>query len=285
MLGFPIVDTHLHLWDPGNISYPWIADIAILNRPYLLPDYVRTCGPHEVERMVFLQCEADYSQYKEEADWVSALAQDDPRIEGMVPWAPLEKGEEARDALAELAENKLVKGIRRIIQFEADPAWCLQSGYVAGVRLLPEFGLHCEICIKGADQTANTIELIKRCPEVTFILDHVGKPYIDKGELEPWKTHIAQLAALPHVWCKMSGLVVEADMPNWTPEDLRPYVRHVLESFGFDRVMFGGDWPVVVQAAELHRWIDTLDQLTADDSDAERRKLFHDNAIAFYRLA
>jgi L-fuconolactonase len=119
---------------------------------------------------------------------------------------------------------------------------------------------------------------------VRFIVDHIGKPFIHEKQLEPWKTHIRELAAMPNVWCKMSGLVIEADHAKWTPDDLRPYVEHVLDCFGMNRVMFGGDWPVIVQAATIPQWIDALDSLTAGYSRGERMALFHDNATAFYRL-
>lgn len=284
MLDFPIIDTHLHLWDLQRISYPWLADIPVLNKTYLLAEYNQACKKHQVDKMVFLQCEADCNQYKDEADWVSGIAQNEPRIQGIVPWAPLEHGKAARDAVAKLAQNPLVKGIRRIIQFESNPAWCLQPDFVAGVQMLSEFDLHFEICIKGAQQTENTLELVRRCPDVKFILNHIGKPHINVGELRPWQDHILQFASMTNVWCKMSGLVVEADMANWTADDLRPYVNHVLNCFDFDRVMFGGDWPVVVQAAELHRWIDVLDEITTDRSDFQRRQLFRETASQFYRL-
>lgn len=284
MIDFPVIDTHLHVWDPGRLHYPWLSSVPLLNQPYLLDDYDRARGPVPVERMVFIQCEVDPAQYRQEAEWVTALAGRDPRVAGIVPWAPLEKGEGARAEVAALAANGLVKGIRRIIQFEPDPGFCLRPQFVEGVGLLAEFGLSFDLCVKGAEQTANAIELVRRCPDVRFVVDHIGKPFIKDRQLEPWAGHLRELAAMPNVWCKMSGLVVEADHAAWRPEDLRPYVDHVLECFGFGRVMFGGDWPVILQAAELPRWVDALDRATADRATDERRKLFRDNAIEFYRL-
>jgi L-fuconolactonase len=285
MVDFPIVDTHLHLWDPKYLRYPWLDAIALLNKPYLLADYRRACGPVQVEKMVFLQCEVEFSQFQEEADWVTLLAQkEDARIAGLVPWAPLELGDGARPALEKLAANPLVKGIRRIIQFEPDPQFCLRPDFVRGVQALPAYGLHFEICIDYT-QFANTIKLVQQCPNVTFILDHIGKPNIKDHVLEPWKQEMVLLAELPNVWCKMSGLVTEADHKHWTREDLRPYIDHVLDTFGFDRTMYGGDWPVAYQAAEYPRWVETLAWAVAGCTDAEQRKLFRENALKFYRLA
>jgi L-fuconolactonase len=200
-----------------------------------------------------------------------------------VPWAPLEEGDAARPALERLVREPLVKGIRRIIQFEPDPEFCLRPGFVRGVQLLAEFGLHFEICITHA-QMENTIRMVRQCPGVRFILDHIGKPDIRAHVIEPWATHLGTLAAMPNVWCKMSGLVSEADHDGWTREDLEPYVDRVIDCFGFDRVMFGGDWPVATLATDYPRWVETLRWAVQGCSDAELRRLFRDNAISFYRL-
>jgi L-fuconolactonase len=283
MPNFPIVDTHLHIWNPRYLRYPWLDDIPLLNKPYLLEDYNKATGPVEVERMVFLQCECEPSQFMQEAAWVTEQAQIDPRIQGIVPWAPLEQGDAARVHLETLARNPLIKGVRRIIQFEPDPEFCLQPDFVRGVQALADYGLSFDICIHEG-QMANTVKMVAQCPDVQFILDHIGKPQIRNHLMEPWRTELTKLAAFPNVWCKMSGLVTEADHKQWTPQDLRPYIDHVMETFGFDRVMYGGDWPVAYQATEYPRWVSTLEEAVSGASEAELRKLFHGNAIAFYRL-
>lgn len=283
MPSFPIVDTHLHLWDPGNLSYTWIEEVPLLNKPYLLSHYQTACGPVDVDKMVFLQCECDSSQFVEEARWVASLAKGDPRIQGIVPWAPLEKGDRARDALEALTAVPGVKGVRRIIQFEEDIEFCLRPDFVRGVQLLEAFDLHFEICIFH-NQMANTIKMVRQCPNVRFILDHIGKPDIKSRLLGPWKTEVSALAEMPNVWCKMSGLATEADVENWTRDDLKPYIDHILDVFGFDRTMYGGDWPVATQATEYPRWVETLEWAVAGCSETEQHNLFRENAIRFYRL-
>ena len=151
------------------------------------------------------------------------------------------------------------------------------------MQLLPEYGLSFDICINHR-QLAAAVELVRRCPETSFILDHVGKPNIAGRELDPWRAQIEDLASCPNVVCKVSGLVTEADPRAWTPDDLAPYVAHVLGAFGEDRVVFGGDWPVVLLAASYRRWVETLDALTADLSAEAKRKLWAENARRFYRL-
>lgn len=283
MPNFPIVDTHLHIWDLKRLRYPWLANVPKLNRDHLIDEYRRVCGPVQVAKMVFLQCECDFAQFQEEADWVTEIAAVDPRIRGIVPWAPLEKGDAAQPALARLAANPLIKGIRRIIQFEADPEFCLQPGFVRGVQLLPRHGLSFDICINHT-QMANTLRLVRQCPNVRFIVDHIAKPDIKAGLLDPWRQHLREFAALPNVWCKLSGLVTEADLKNWTPADLRPYIDHVVDCFGFDRILFGGDWPVASQATDYPRWVATLDDALKGCSPDELHKVYVRNAEQFYRV-
>jgi L-fuconolactonase len=254
-----------------------------LNRNHLIEDYHVACGTVQVEKMEFLQCECDPSQFQEESDWVTEVSRVDPRIRGIVPWAPLEKGDAAEEAVARLASNPLVKGIRRIIQFEPDPEFCLRPDFVRGVQLLPRHGLNFDICINHT-QLANTLKFVRHCPEVRFIMDHIAKPDIKSGLLDPWRAEMRELASMPNVWCKLSGLATEADHANWTAADLRPYIEHVINCFGFDRVVFGGDWPVSTQATDYPRWVATVDDSLKGASADELQRLYVRNAEAFYRL-
>jgi L-fuconolactonase len=284
-LNFPIVDTHLHLWDPTHFRMTWLDGNPLLNKRYALDEYREHTAGIDIEAMVYLQTEVETPYALLEARWVAERSAEDARLKGIVPWAPLEYGERARaflDALVEI--GRLIKGVRRIIQFEPDPDFCLRPDFVRGVQILPEYGLTFDICINHK-QLANTIELVRRCPNTTFILDHIGKPDIKNHLLDPWRREIKTLSGLPNVWCKMSGLVTEADQQHWTRDDLRPYIDHVLECFGFERTAFGGDWPVAYQAAPYGVWVDTLLWATTGCSQDELRRLFHANGQAFYRLS
>ena len=284
MLDFPIVDTHVHVWNVDRIDYPWLSDVPQLNKSHLPEDYTQACGAVEVEKIIFLQAEARPEQYKKETQWVTELAKNDPRLQGIVSWAPLERGEAVQSDLEELARNPLVKGIRRIIQFEDDIEFCLQSDFLCGVKLLPQFGFHFEICINHL-QLENVLKLVSQCPEVLFNLNHIGKPDIKNRQLEPWKTNLRHLSDFENVTCKMSGLVTEADVTNWTPQDLKPYIDHVLDCFGFERTFYGGDWPVVNLASDYVQWVETLEQALSGCSEDELRNLFARNADSFYRLS
>ena len=176
-----------------------------------------------------------------------------------------------------------VKAVRRLIEFEPDVDFCLQPGFVEGVKLLAKYDLSFDICVKHF-QLANAVELVRRCPDVRFVLDHIGKPPIRAGQFDPWRDDLRALAALPNVCCKISGVVTEADHDNWSREQLRPYLDHAIDAFGIDRVMFGSDWPVSELTHRYEEWVDIVEWTMSGSSEGEMRKLFRDNAISFYRL-
>jgi len=282
MPNFPIVDTHLHLWDTEQFHYAWLQNFPTINRPLLLPDFNAACATVAVDTMVFVQCDTHFSQGMDETRWVASLASEDKRIQGIVAFAPLEQGHEVRSYLEELCRIPLVKGVRRLIQSE-DLEFCLSPDFLQGLQLLPEFDLSFDICIYHP-QMANIIKMVQKCPQVRFMLDHFGKPDIKNQLLEPWKTEIRELAAFPNVYCKVSGLVTEADHQNWTKEDLQPYIAHVIECFGWERVVYGSDWPVSKLATEYPDWVEALEWTVQGCTESQRRKLFRENALRFYRL-
>jgi L-fuconolactonase len=281
---FPIVDAHLHLWDPSHFRMPWLDGNPVLDRTYGLAEYRQHTAGVDIAAMVYLQVEVEPAYGLLEAQWVTDRAREDDRIQAIVAWAPLEYGEQARAYLdALVAISPRVKGVRRLIQSEPDDDFCVQPRFVRGVRLLAEYGLSFDLCIYHR-HLPNAIRLVSQCPNVSFILDHIAKPNIKDQVLDPWRGQLRDLAAFPNIICKLSGMVTEADHQKWTPADLAPYAEHVVESFGEDRIAFGGDWPVAFQAATYPRWVATLDGLTAGLSPAAKRKLWSDNARRFYRI-
>lgn len=283
MPDFPIIDTHLHLWDLERLNYPWLMKSRTLKRNFLIEDFRAACGRVQVAKMVFVQCDCVPEQAVAEAEWVASVGKVDTRLRGIVARASLEKGEAAQEQVAKLAEIPLVKGVRRLIQGEADPEFCVRPDFVRGVQMLHAHGLSFDLCLK-APQLAATITLVKQCPDVQFVLDHIGKPDIKAGKLDPWRAELRELSRLENVWCKISGMATEADWAKWTTEDLRPYIEHVIACFGFDRAMFGGDWPVSTQATTYPRWVDTVDEVLRGCSREELRKFWVGNAEEFYRV-
>ena len=284
MPDFPISDTHVHVWDTNRFSYPWLSRQPKLNRPFLPDDYLAATGPLQVENIVFVECGMASEQSMEEASWVMDLAKKDPRIKAIIPSAPLEKGEDSRPVLEEYKKCTLIKGVRRLIQTEADPAFSIQPHFLKGVQMLAEYEFSFDICISD-DQLKNTVKLVDQCRETSFILDHIGKPDIKNGVTEPWKSELKALAEFPNVSCKISGMITEADHENWTKEVLKPYIEHVVECFGFDRVLYGGDWPVVTLAGEYRQWVSALEWALSGCRPDELKKLFHGNAVHIYRMS
>lgn len=281
---FPIVDAHVHLYDPGKITFPWMKNVPKLDRSHLPADFDRLSEGVAVEAMVFVEVDAGPGEYMQEVEWVSSQAASEPRLRGMVASIPLEKGEAAAADLDTYAKVPLARGVRRLIERHVEePGWSLRDDFVSGVRLLPRYGFTFDLCFYHP-QLGEVTELCRRCPEVRFVIDHIGKPGIRDGLVEPWRQQMREIARLPNVMCKISGVVTEANHASWTEAEVTPYIAHVIECFGFDRVMFGGDWPVSELAISYRGWVGLVDKIVEGASQAERRKLFHDNAAAFYGL-
>ena len=175
-----------------------------------------------------------------------------------------------------------MKGIRRVLHTQPDD---LGQGatFIKNVASLANYNLSFDICVL-ARQLPIAIHLVSKCPDVAFILDHCGVPQVKEKHLDPWRSHISEIATFPNVSCKISGLVAYADPKTWTSEDLRPFVEHVIASFGWDRVLFGSDWPVCTLSASYPQVVHALELITANAGEANQKKLFHDNAVRVYRL-
>lgn len=283
MPGFPLVDAHVHLVEPERFSYGWTAEAPSLYRRLLPEHFLRAAAPVQIERFVFVEVDVDPPHHLAEAEWVTEVAQQESRLAGMVASLPLEHGAAVAPELETLLQHKALRGIRRLIQ--GKPAgFCVAPEFIAGLKLLAPHDLSFDICVTH-DQMPDAIEMARRCPDVRFVLDHIGKPAIRHELLDPWRDHMRELAALPNVWCKISGVATEADHANWTRDQLRPYIAHAIGCFGFDRVMFGGDWHVCELAVQYPEWVALLDWVLEGVSEENKRKLYRDNAISFYRLA
>ena len=280
----PIIDAHVHLWHPQQFSMPWLADIPQLNLPYGLQEYRQQTQGLPISGIVYVEVGVEPQQALREAEHIADLAREEPRLQAIVAAAPVERGKAVREHLEALvALSPLIKGVRRNVQDETEPDFCLQLDFIAGVRLLPQFNLSFDLCIKHW-QLPSVVELVRYCPDTTFILDHAGKPDIKQRSLDPWQADLRKLAALPNVACKISGMVTEADHAGWQRADLEPYIFTVLEAFGEERVLFGSDWPVVLLASSYRRWYETLDTLIAHLPVSARRRLWAENARRFYRM-
>ncbi len=276
------VDAHAHFWDIDQMKYPWIEAGSLFDRTFSLADYQRAAGVMPIEKMVFVECDAHPSCGLTEVKWVEALSAIDDRIRGIVARVQLTDNPNVNADLDVLASRPLVKGIRHNIQGNP-PGFSLQESFVAGINAAHRRGLHFELCVTH-DQLQDTIELVRRCSEVRFVLDHCGKPGIRGASKEPWKTHMRELAQSQNVFCKISGLLTEADWQNWTVNEVLWYAQESADAFGRSRIMFGSDWPVNEVAGGFDRWFGVTRALTEKWSAAEKDEFFFGNADLFYWL-
>lgn len=282
MARISIVDSHVHFWNE-HLSYFWLKDCPTINKNFAVTELKEASRCVDLNAVIFVQAECDHSQGLMEVEWVSKLAEKEKLLKGIVAFAAIEKGMEVLSDLEKLQKNPLVKGVRRLIQWEADANFCLQPDFIKGVQLLSRFNFSFDLCIK-AHQLPQTIELVKQCPKIQFILDHLGKPDIAGKEFLVWAGNINELAKLPNIACKISGIINEASQLNWDPNDLAPYVNHCITTFGLERVMFGSDWPVLNVVANYNKWVETICYLVKNLTESERQRFFIENALKFYKV-
>jgi len=277
-----IVDTHQHLWDKDLFHYSWLDTIPQLNRSFRMADYLAATKGLDLVKSLHLEADVDEPYMLDETRHLLALAdQPDNPLEGIVACGRPEN-EDFKSYLDAIGGHAKLKGIRRVLHTQPDG---VGQGitFLKNVAALPDYGLSFDICVL-ARQLPIAIKLISSCPDVIFILDHCGVPQVKDRNLDPWRSHITEIAKIPNVSCKISGLVAYADPQSWTAEDLRPFIDHAIGSFGWDRVMFGSDWPVCTLSASYRQWVEALQAITQGAGEVNQRKLFHDNAVRVYRL-
>lgn len=275
------IDSHMHFWDQRVLPYPWLAEVPSIAGPHTPAENRAESAGLPPEKIVFVECGAPWL---DEVKWIEQLAAAEPRIAGIVAKCLVNEGPATLAALAELKRRPLVRGVRHLVQHEPDANYAARPEFIAGVQAVGEAGLSFDLCCFH-HQLPAVIRLVRACPGTRFILDHFGKPGIRAGLLDPWRAHLGELATLPNVDCKLSGLITEADHAAWKPADLRPYVDHALATFGPSRLLFGGDWPVSKLAGSYLRWLDTARELVAQLPSADQDAIFRRNAERVYRLA
>ena len=272
------IDAHQHFWRYSTEEYDWIDDrMAAIRRDFLpndLAPLLLECG---IDATVAVQAR----QSMEETHWLLDLAGENDWIAGVVGWVAL-TDPAIEETLQRLALNLKFKGVRHVLQGEADK-YMARDDFNHGVAKLSQYDLTYDLLVQERQLPA-AIAFVDRHPNQPIVLDHLAKPLIAARELEPWRANIRELAQRPHVSCKLSGMVTEADFAHWTIDHLRPYVETVLEAFGTDRVLFGSDWPVCTVASSYGLWVGTVQKFTADLSTDERAKVLGGNAIDFYGL-
>lgn len=274
-----IIDSHHHFWMYSKKEYGWISDrMTALQRDYLPFHLAETLKEAGVNGAVSVQAR----QTVEETRFLLKHAADHEFLRGVVGWVPLIEPGVAK-ALEEFAGQSKLKGMRHVLHDEKDDNYMLREDFNRGIKALLPFKLRYDILI-FEKHLPQTIRFVDQHPNQTFILDHIAKPKIKAHLLEPWKANLIELAKRPNVYCKLSGMVTEADHQKWTPADLQPYIDTVLAAFGPKRLMYGSDWPVCLLASPYKRWFDTVTAAVSKLSEAERTRILGGTAIEAYGL-
>lgn len=274
-----MIDAHHHLWRYNDRDYSWMSDsMSGLRQDFLIPDLKAVMRESGIDGTIAVQAR----QTIEETEWLLDLAASHPFILGVVGWVPLYSPDVTLH-LDRLAQNPKLRAVRHVLHDEPDDFYMLREDFNRSVALLPELGLAYDILIFER-HLAQTVEFVDRHPRQTFIVDHIAKPRIRDRVLSPWKENIQELARRENVYCKISGMVTEADWTSWTPADLRPYVDAVLAAFGTKRLMFGSDWPVLTLAADYRTWVNAFRSLIAGLSPDEQEDICTNTTKAAYRL-
>lgn len=274
-----IIDSHHHFWKYNPAEYDWIDDSMKAIRNDFLPENLKIIIQEAgVDGVISVQAQ----QSVEETDWLIGMGNRNNFIKGVIGWLPLIQ-KDIEDYLEKYADEKLLKGVRHVIQGEPDPGFMLRKNFNHGISLLKKYSLIYDILIVER-QLPNTIRFVDQHPDQVFVLDHIAKPLIGQNELSPWKENIKELARRENVNCKISGMVTEAGYQNWTPSQLQPYFDIVLETFGPDRLLFGSDWPVCMVATTYTNWVNLVRKNIASYTETEQVKIMGENTARIYQL-
>lgn len=273
------LDAHHHFWKFDPVEYGWIGEgMTALRRDFLPTDLREETSAAGVSGVISVQAR----QTVEETRWLLELADQNDFVKGVVGWVPL-VDPNASALLEKFAGNKKLRGVRHVLQDEADENYMLREDFNRGVRELKRFGLRYDILIFER-HLPQTIKFVDQHPDQVFIVDHLAKPRVRDNAISPWRENMYELAKRPNVYCKISGLATEADHVHWTEEQLRPYMDVVFEAFGPKRVMFGSDWPVCRLALPFPRWVAIMEESLSHLSTRDRERVWSGTAVEAYRL-
>lgn len=274
------IDSHQHYWKPERGDYGWMSPSdPVLYRNYLPADLRASLDQHNIGKTVVVQAAPTMA----ETDFLLDLAATDDSIAGVVGWLDMED-EHFPETLERYRKIPKFVGIRPMLQDLSDDRWILRPSVILALRTLADRDVAFDF-LTHPRHLPFVLEAIDAVPGLRAVIDHISKPEIRTGQLDPWREWIAKVAEKPNVYCKLSGMITEADHKSWSVDDLRPYVEHVTQCFGFDRLMFGSDWPVCLLAGSYDRVIGAVDEILAPQLNEEtERQVFGENAARFYQL-
>jgi len=272
------IDSHQHFWKFDPVRDSWIDEtMQNIQRDFLPEDLQPILKENQFEGCVAVQA----SQSEEETHFLLDLASKNDFIKGVVGWIDL-RNENIEERLQFFSNQKKLKGFRHVVQGEPDD-FMFGKAFRKGIQALKPFDYTYDILIFERQLSA-AISLVKDFPNQRFVIDHIAKPDIKSGSIDSWKKGIEEIAKYDNVYCKISGMVTEADWKNWKPEDLKPYLDVIFENFSIDKLMYGSDWPVLNVASDYNEVVKTLENYVAEFSIEDQNKIWFENAIAFYNL-
>ncbi|MDN5211833.1 amidohydrolase family protein [Fulvivirgaceae bacterium BMA12] len=275
-----IIDSHQHFWKYDPQKHSWINDkMSRLKQDFLPTHLQKEFNANGVSGCIAVQAD----QSEAETEFLLSLADQNSFIKGVVGWVDL-RSEQVEERLSHFAKFPKLVGFRHVVQDEPDNNFVLREEFKRGVSLLSRYGLTYDILIYPTQMPAAN-KIVEAFPDQKFVIDHLAKPYIKKGTIEPWKTELKSLAAKDNVYCKVSGMVTEADWQNWQYDDFVPYLDATFEFFGADRIMFGSDWPVCLLAGEYSEVKSIIEKYIAALSEDEKSKIMGRTAQVFYGIS
>ena len=275
----PVIDAHHHLWNYDIEDYAWIGpEMNVLRRDFTPTDLHVEMQQAGVDGAIAVQAR----QTLQETEWLLSLAAPNDFMRGVVGWAPLIDAA-VSDDLQRLAAQPKLKGIRHVLQDEPDDFYMLRNDFNAGITQLRRFNLVYDVLIFER-HLPQTIQFLDRHPDQVFVIDHIAKPRIREGVLSPWRENLKELARRSHCFCKLSGVLTEADWQNWRPEGIHPYLDAALDAFGPNRCLFGSDWPVLLLADSYAGWVATVKNFVSRLSSTEQARVLGGTAAEVYRL-
>lgn len=277
---FKIIDTHNHLWKLEGKHFDWINDeMEKIRRHFSVDDLEKILKSNDVDYSILVQAVPTI----EETEWLLSIAEDSQFVKAVVGWCDIKKGEDCKHDLEKLLDkSELLKGIRYMSQ-DLPGEHLVDEDFIKGCKEVGRLGLVYELLIKN-DQLEYATELVKRCPEVNFVIEHIAKPDIKNNDISKWSKDIEEISKYENVNIKVSGMVTEADWNNWKYSDFKPYLDQVFNSFGEDRIVFGSDWPVLLVAAEYKEVVGILNTWLNENGNIDKSKVFYKNAKRIYKL-
>jgi len=274
-----IIDSHQHFWKYEPVKHSWINDeMKVLQQDYLPEKLQKIYQENGIDGCLAVQAD----QSEDETDFLLELSTKYSFIKGIVGWIDL-RAENLEERLQHYSQFKIIKGFRHVVQDEPDPNFIIGESFKKGIKLLQEYGFTYDILIFPTQLQA-TLKLVQEFPEHRFVIDHIAKPEIKKGLVKEWEVLMRKIAGYPNVFCKVSGMVTEADWSNWKYNDFLPYLDVIFESFGANRIMFGSDWPVCLLGGNYESMKSIIDRYIYSFSEEDKQNIMGKNAVKFYGL-